>query len=305
MQLYPGIDTFAAYDALTPLAGTGVWPGPQEAQGGDLRSADNLMTMGETLTDRTNFIAWRLPNWIDGGTQNVVGNVFFQGAGGLIDYSDIHITIDGASLLTMKAPLLITSGATLTAGHVTLGSGFIKVTQYGGLSVDAGGSVAVVGTVVHPTSVDITGDGAFTSCNLNLTAGATVSTDATSRAFFLGTIVRSGAQAVNVLRPQFLAPVTTTNPFDPSTQDTWEIPTTHTADVILVFGIPTVGAFDVVFYSNDQSAMAHDYVLKFPGPVSAVLFDHTVTHGVSVIVRWTGSRFRVLGASDATNILLP
>src|SRR6185295_20199134 len=69
MQTFPGIDRCTFFETpLFPItASTGVWALPLEAQGGDKRSAANLMAGIEANRNAINFLGWRTVNWPDGG----------------------------------------------------------------------------------------------------------------------------------------------------------------------------------------------------------------------------------------------
>lgn len=284
MQLFAGINTVPVLDALTPKTGYGVWPGPLEAQDSDLRNAANLMTMGETLTDRTNFIGWRLPNYIDGGTQQVFGTVIMNGNGGSTSVEWIGVpTLYGAMPITYLTTVTVTDEAVWTrSGSETLSAFHVLV----------GSTSTVSGTAASPTTVTYNGDNAYPSTSNNkivLTNGAAIVTDLNSVIDAQGPIRRTGTSSVNVLRPEVLAPTNSVDPFDMFQADTWVLPAAIAADVTLTFGSGfVVGPCEATFYMADQSMLgSHNYSIDF-GFGAVITFDHNKSNTASVTIRWTG-----------------
>jgi hypothetical protein len=69
MTPYPGINDPAAIIPGSPAAGKGSWPGAiQIPDDNDKRDAANAEIGMEGLTDRSNFLAWRMINIVDGGS---------------------------------------------------------------------------------------------------------------------------------------------------------------------------------------------------------------------------------------------
>lgn len=177
MQLFPGI---APLTVATSGAGPGVivtsgptdthgwWPGPFEAQGNDPRSAANLMAMGEALTDRTNWIGWRVADFIFGGDYIAL----FRG---LVQFGNVW-TLDRSWNNGTEAVVQIfgpTGGGDALAVFAGGANGnAIKAQAFGaGLSLNGIGTVqGVAKTGTDTPGGDFTGDG--TAPGMRATAGS-------------------------------------------------------------------------------------------------------------------------------------
>jgi hypothetical protein len=62
-----GVDDPVAIIPVSPTPGYGEYPGAEIADDGDDRDAASAMMPSEALLDRTNFLAWRMINIIEGG----------------------------------------------------------------------------------------------------------------------------------------------------------------------------------------------------------------------------------------------
>lgn len=76
----------------------GSWPTPVEVTGNDNRTSGNTMSMGEGLTDRDNWLGWRVPDYINGG-----------------DYRSLFV-----SQVQMATPLVLDRSGLLPDGFPTL-----------------------------------------------------------------------------------------------------------------------------------------------------------------------------------------
>jgi hypothetical protein len=92
-----------------PSFATGNWPTPIEATGNDNRTAANLMAAVESLTDRTNWLGWRTPDWISGGDYRT----------GFLSVTPVQI----ASVLVIDRSALTDGLTTLTLKGASSGGG--------------------------------------------------------------------------------------------------------------------------------------------------------------------------------------
>lgn len=253
MQLFPGI---APLTVATSGAGPGVivtsgptdthgwWPGPFEAQGNDPRSAANLMAMGEALTDRTNWIGWRVADFIFGGDYIAL----FRG---LVQFGNVW-TLDRSWNNGTEAVVQIFGptggGNSLDVfagggnGNAVRGSGFGTGSGLVGIGGATGAGGNFTGGATGGNGVACTGtgnsnglvcQGAGTGHGIIATvAGSGYSVNCQGSQLITGNLVHSGASAVNVLRETALASVVVTaggsgghlvanadNTFDPSQTD--------------------------------------------------------------------------------------
>lgn len=197
---------------------------------------------------------------------------------------------------------IVDSGAwTHSGGHTITAANWVWTNGCGVIG-SAGSTWNINGSAAHNTNFNITGDGSGGSCAVVLTAGARITTDTSSNISLLGPLIRVGSSAVNVERAETgTAPTISTNPFDPSTADTWLIPTGHAAIVTLTLGMPSTGPHTVTFYSPDQSLMSHDYIITLlgGGGAPAFTFNQANVKVASVTLKWTGARWIIVGVAGS------
>lgn len=158
-QLYPGLAPLTVNISGTGSNGVlvssgsgdphGIWPTPLEMTGGDKRFAVNMMAAVESLTSRTNWLAWRMPDFIAGGTYTWTGfvtwaNTFlFNGATAF--NNQLAVTGSGFFLLrsSNSTPSYIGNGTILNLGDPVGadGNGFITVQSASQIHVLTGGSI--------------------------------------------------------------------------------------------------------------------------------------------------------------------
>lgn len=189
MQAYPGTDPVTIIPGtLTP--GYGLWPTPQEAQGGDRRQAAQLMAGMESNTDRDNFLAWRvcLLNPIEGSPQvnatftsaiwtknawKFIGSATFTGTGSQVFLTADTMMVAAGKTLNIGDPGGFTLGnvdiwddclvkVRGSSGHPGILSaenfGIIKIKSGGTITTDSGGIMTLLGRTRVSASVSATTD---------------------------------------------------------------------------------------------------------------------------------------------------
>jgi hypothetical protein len=198
MQLYPGTNPCSPLLILLPPAsGYGIWPVPQEAEGGDKRSAANLMTGLESLTDRTNLLGWRVSaiNPIDGTPQSLAET--FTAA--IFNYNVWEffgtINVDpGATFYFFNGAggyLSISANTTLNVGDTVHGNGIghIVVTNGSDITAKPGGVIIADGT------------GGGTAPVIAIKNGAVFSSDASSPVNLAGALNTVGPGVSTLAAP--------------------------------------------------------------------------------------------------------
>lgn len=236
---------------------------------------------------------------LSGSTAHFQGTATFDG--------DSSTAVQGSSghnaLWSYGAFSTITDAGAWThsGGHTVTGGNWVW-NNGSGVIGSAGSTWSINGLFATPTNFNFNGDGSLTSCDLNLKTASRLVIDSASRILSSGPIFRIGTSAVSVERAETgTAPTSSTNPFDPSTADTWLIPAGHAAVVTLTLGTPSAGPCTVTFYSPDQSAMVHDYIITLPGGggAPAFTFQQVNVKVASVTLKWTGSRWIIIGVGGA------
>lgn len=153
MTPYQGIDPIFAPPVIP---GEGEWPDPETADDGDDRDAATAMTAAEGAIDRTNWLARRIVNGLEGGGP-YVGHQYFASdvvimagaVGALVVPAGKTITITG--LPTIRNSVLIECTVTGTIG-ADPGPSF----RY---SIDAGETYTAPASMGAATTLAITGTG--------------------------------------------------------------------------------------------------------------------------------------------------
>lgn len=166
MTPFPGTDSPAAIIPGSPVAGKGSWPGAiQIPDDNDKRDAANAEVGMEGLTDRSNFLAWRMINIVDGGTYafttaislrnpwtvNAATFTIASAAGtAKINFTGADSRIEGAALLrgTITQD---TGGDICPAGIVGPDQdAFVSTTGIGTIEVPHGKNGPIVWQLVEP-----------------------------------------------------------------------------------------------------------------------------------------------------------
>lgn len=142
LTAYPGTDPLTNGSAPTngtflfPYpSGFGIFPTPLEATDGDDRSAGNLMLGLESVTDRTNYLGWRMIDWISGGTYTWTASVSLANDMTWVAVSNFTTT----SQVNLEGATYVTGGSTgvFNIGNPILGSGVMRVRGNGIVTFDA------------------------------------------------------------------------------------------------------------------------------------------------------------------------
>lgn len=113
MQLYPGI---APPPPPPTPNGYGVWPTPDCATGGDDRSAQNLMTAVQGVTNRSNWLWWRTLDHVSGGVYTFTATITLKNT---YVWNGGTVRITGAGRLILDSVGHVWDGGILYVGDET------------------------------------------------------------------------------------------------------------------------------------------------------------------------------------------
>jgi hypothetical protein len=276
----------------------GSWPTPIEATGNDSRTAANLMAAVESLTDRTNWNAWRTIDVIAGGdyrslfqAQVFLANILE------IDRSALHgggvttLTVfgdaDGGTALLAQATSANGNGA-LTQGN---GTGY-GLQASGGASQS--GAKATAGSGSKKNGIEGTGDGTDWwvgggSWGVTATGGVEITN---------GPLYRRGTNCYEVMREANLPfAVDSNGSFDPST----------TGDTVL-YAVPALTANRTWTLNHPASGGAVEFMLMATGAFGGggftlSIIDQSTAVLVAPINGFIQTRFRYSPAQGQWRVL--
>jgi hypothetical protein len=166
MHPYPGIDDANAVIPGSPAAGYGAWPGTiQIPDDADKRDAANAEVGMEALTDRSNYLAWRSINIVDGGSYTFTTPLSLRNPW-TVDATTLTIaSANGTSKIRFTGSDSRIEGAALLRGTITQDTGgdicphgivgpdhtaFVSTTGIGTIEAPHGELGPVVWTLVEP-----------------------------------------------------------------------------------------------------------------------------------------------------------